>query len=71
MIHYCLPGASQAVNWSFPAFLVPPWCLAGYPIGPILDGRLNFSTTVIANGPVRGKSWGGLHGWLAVAQTGL
>ena len=30
--------------------------------------KLNFS---LAIGPVRGKSWGGLHGWLPVAQTGL
>ena len=32
---------------------------------------LNFSTTSMANGPVRGKSWGGPHGWLPVAQAGL
>ena len=29
------------------------------------------NTTSMAIGPVRGKSWGGLHGWLPVAQTGL
>ena len=32
---------------------------------------LNFSTTSMANGPVRGKSWGGPHGRLPVAQAGL
>ena len=30
------PGASQAVQRSFPASLVPPWCLAGCPISPFL-----------------------------------
>ena len=30
-----------------------------------------FNTISMAIGPVRGKSWGGLHGWLPVAQTGL
>ena len=29
------------------------------------------NTISMAIGPVRGKSWGGLHGWLPVAQTGL
>ena len=29
------------------------------------------NTISMANGSVRGKSWGGLHGWLPVAQTGL
>ena len=80
-------------TWSFPASLVPPWCLPGCPIGPflspwclpgasqalqlvripILDGRRilsKFSTTSMASGPVRGKSWGGPHGRLPVAQAG-
>ena len=29
------------------------------------------NTISMAIGPVRGKSWGGLHGWPPVAQTGL
>ena len=29
------------------------------------------NTISMANGSARGKSWGGLHGWLPVAQTGL
>ena len=40
----------------------------------LLEGRrilYNFNTIPMAIGPVRGKSWGGLHGWLPVAQTGL
>ena len=32
---------------------------------------LTFNTISMAIGPVRGRSWGGLHGWLPVAQTGL
>ena len=32
---------------------------------------ITFNTISMAIGPVRGKSWGGLHGWLPVAQTGL
>ena len=32
---------------------------------------LSFSTTSMANSPVRGKSWGGPHGRLPVAQAGL
>ena len=32
---------------------------------------ITVNTISMANGPVRGKSWGGLHGWLPVAQTGL
>ena len=40
MVRFCLPGASlvprRLSNWSFPASLVPPWCLAGCPIGPFL-----------------------------------
>ena len=43
------------------------------------DGRSNpgfgrapdFNTISMAIGPVRRKSWGGLHGWLPVAQTGF
>ena len=33
--------------------------------------RRTFNTISMAIGPVRGKSWGGLHGWLPVAQTGF
>ena len=29
---------------------------------------ITFNTISMAIGPVRGKSWGGLHGWLPVAQ---
>ena len=72
----CLPGASLAPRrlskWSFPASLVPRrlsnwsesrfWTGAGF--------CLNFSTTSMANGPVRGRSWGGPHGRLPVAQAG-
>ena len=58
----CLPGASLAPrgrsNWSESRF----WAGAGF--------CLNFSTTSMANGPVRGKSWGGPHGRLPVAQAG-
>ena len=32
---------------------------------------ITFNAISMAIGPVRGKSWGGLHGWLSVAQTGL
>ena len=32
---------------------------------------ITFDTISMAIGPGRGKSWGGLHGWLPVAQTGL
>ena len=32
---------------------------------------ITFNTISMAIGPVRGKSWGRLHGWLPVAQTGL
>ena len=32
---------------------------------------ITFNTISMAIGPVRGKSWGGLHGWLPVAQTGF
>ena len=32
---------------------------------------ISLNTISMAIGPVRGKSWGGLHGWLPVAQTGL
>ena len=32
---------------------------------------LNFNTLSMANGPVRGKSWGGPHGRLPVAQNCL
>ena len=102
---WCLPGASQAVQRSFPA-----WCLPGVQMlfcslpgarstgssskgfrgtdsfskGPRglatrVDSRfwtgagfcLRFSTTSMANSPVRGKSWGGPHGRLPVAQAGL
>ena len=77
LLPWCLPGASQAVqlvlsclpgaslvprrpsNWSESRF----WTGAGF--------CLNFSTTSMANGPVRGKSWGGPHGRLPVAQAGL
>ena len=59
----CLPGASlvprRPSNWSESRF----WTGAGF--------CLNFSATSMANGPVRGKSWGGPHGRLPVAQAGL
>ena len=32
---------------------------------------ITFNTISMAIGSVRGKSWGGLHGWLPVAQTSL
>ena len=76
----CLPGASWAVqNGPF----LPPWCLPGASQAGRLSNWseyrfwtgagfcLNFSTTSMANGPVRGKSWGGPHGRLPVAQAGL
>ena len=133
MVLSCFPGASlvprRLSNWSFPASLVPPWCLAVCPISPFLlpwclagcpngpfllawwrpgvqmrfcglrvsvaqgfrgtdssskgprglatrvDSRFwtgaGFSTTSMANSPVRGKSWGGPHGRLPVVQAGL
>ena len=52
----CLPGASLVLrrpsNWSESRF----WTGAGF--------CLNFNTTSMANGLVRGKSWGGPHGRL-------
>ena len=56
MVLSCLPGASlvprRLSNWSESRF----WTGTGF--------CLNFSTTLMANGPVRGKSWGGPHGRL-------
>ena len=76
----CLPGASWAVqNGPF----LPPWCLPGASQAGRLSNWsesrfwtgagfcLNFNTTSMANGPVRGKSWSGPHGRLPVAQAGL
>ena len=77
LLPWCLPGASQAVQLVFSclpgASLVPRrpsnwsesrlWTGAGF--------YLTFSATSMANGPVRGKSWGWPHGRLPVAQAGL
>ena len=120
---WCLPGASQAVQMVLSCSLVSPWCLprlskrsfpawclpgvqmlfCGLPgvrstgssskgfrctdssskgprgLATRVESRLwtgagfclNFSTTSMANSPVRGKSWGGPHGRLPVAQAGL
>ena len=63
MVLSCLPGASQAVQLVLSCF---PGLASGVWIKlPGCVVKLNFS---LAIGPVRGKSWGGLHGWLPVAQ---
>ena len=73
---FCLPGASQAVQMvlsCLPGASLVPRRLSNWSESRFWTGAgfcLNFSTTSMANGPVRGKSWDGLHGRLPVAQAG-
>ena len=74
---WCLPGASQAVQMvlsCLPGASLVPRKLSNWSESRLWTGAgfcLNFSTASMANGPVRGKSWGGPHGRLPVAQAGL